>query len=301
MMLYNFNKIYNLNNIINIRVVPCENYLNIMENNLNKKKDILDELDILDKLDKLDEMEERKLINKTLSDINDGLNIISNFLDNKDLYNLSLIDKYHYQKIIKNERNKERLFEYKINKIPIYRSYIHKMGDERTNPIRYIWLKNNFTIEEKAKINNELILKCNSTDLPRYGEIRIIFSLYENGLICQLPSYSGMIKTNSNNPLHKEYTFILCFELKSFYFDNDLDIDLKNDNFNGDLLSNTDIYKKSYENKRYKKIYFINDDYEEISNKNLDNKKEYEYVLEKMLVNLNHMNENDKKKFDNLY
>jgi hypothetical protein len=111
--------------------------------------------------------------------------------------------------------------------------------------------------------------------------------------MCQLPSYSGMIKTNSNNPYHKEYTFIKCFKLKSFYFDNDYE------NEYGNIDDNN---KKLYEKKRYKKIYFINGDYDEFDNNiNLENKKDYEYVLEKMLEDLNYNNENNKQKFDYLY
>ncbi len=290
MISYNFYTNF-IKNKINTRVVPCENYLNILEKyNINK--------DDFDNLEDFENFEKEKN-KKKLNDINDGLSIIIKFLNNKDLYNLSLIDKFHKNKIMKNEEYKKRIFEYKINNIPIYRSYIHKMGDERTNPVRYIWLKKDFTIDEKAKINNRLLLNCASIDFFKYNELRIIFTLYENGLLCQLPSYSGMIKTNSKDPYLKEHTYIICFKSKPDYYDFNENIDL-NENSNFDLYTYTEIKEneKKVKNKKFEKIYYFNSEYEDINLKNINEKKEYEYVLENMIEQLNYINETDSENFN---
>ncbi len=262
------------------RIVPCINYYELLE--MSKDKNYLNELEKLEDFKEIESLEENK---KKIDDINDGINLVINFLDNNDLYNLSKVNKYHYNKIMNNKDYKKRIFLNQLNKIPVYRSHIHKMGDMRTNAVRYLWLKKDFTIEEKALINLELILKCNTDDYPKYGEIRKIFSLYENGLMCQLQSYSGVIKTHSHDPYHKEYTFIVCFVLHSnFGYMNDID----NNNENHDV-------------QKYKIIYFLDEQYDINNKNNEENQPIYKLVIYKMLEELNKMNELNSYKLNNIY
>lgn len=247
-----------IKNIYHTKIVPCKNYKKMLE---------------MKKISKFDEELEYFKDKKELSDINDGLQLICNFLDNKDLYQLSLIDKYHNERIKRNEEHKMRIFKNKINDIPIYQSHIHKMGGTNINAIHYIWLKKDFTIEEKALININLLFRCEISETIKYNEKRIIFTLYDNGLICQLPSSSGMIRTN--DICFKEYTFIFVFKFYSFYDDYE--------EYNENL--------ENEKRRRYKKIYFLNENEKENTDEDIN--KEYHLVINKMLDILNKMNENN--------
>ncbi len=227
-------------------------------------------------------------------DLGDTFEFIYDYLDDKSLYQLKLINKYQKKNIKK--KKPEGLIRYKINKLPIYQSHLHKMGDANSKPKYYKWLKNDFTIEEKALINIHLLEESEEQirELPKYNQKRMIFSLNKDGLIYQLPSSSGIIKpdrSKKENKKDKEYVFIRVFELNNEYELNDgygyflLDYENNNENNNDNKNDEKKIVK------RYKKIYFINDNFNKIFEDDefeiTDNIKE---VLDKMTEKYNEYN-----------
>jgi hypothetical protein len=273
MISYKYNIIENNKNMFYLKIVPCKDYNDYLNIQNIKSDNYLNELE-----NNIFEDYNTDKNKKKISDLNDGFDCILDFLEDNDISNLSMIDKYHYEKMTENKKYKKIIFLNKIKDLPIYRSHIHKMGDMRTSPKRYLWLKKDFSIEEKAKINIELLLKCDTNEYPKYGEIRKIFTLYENGLLCQLPSYSGMIRTHSHDPTHKEYMFIVCFVLHSDY---------------GYIPENNDLNEiNEINDKKFKNIYFLDEQYELNIENNEQNQALYKLVINKMLEELNYRNEN---------
>ncbi len=142
-------------------------------------------------------------------------NIIYQFLDPNDLENLSLCNK-ELNKDIK-EKCKDKLFVSKVKKLPILQSSIHWMANRDSKPIRYHWNKTNFTPEEKAKINIHLLDNLCEYEIPKYGYEGVIFTLHSNGLMCQLPSNSHVIREYERNSGKEEYVFMRLFGVNTFY------------------------------------------------------------------------------------
>ncbi len=247
-------KIFQINNFIKdiftIKIVPCKNYdcyLN-SENNMNSNIN-----NDLEDLNFIDNMNNKK--NKNFEDIKDCINLITEFLNNEEIEELNKTNKFLNKVIYQSEDLKLKIFKNKVSKIDILQSHIHKMGDSKTNPVRYLWNKIDFSIKEKAYINTDLLERCFTNELPRYNEKRIIFSLYKNGLLCQLPSHSGVIKTYSKNKYHKEYVFLVIFKLYD-YFER---FEIGDNKYEFDNLIKKD-YRKLRFNNYYKDILIINND-----------------------------------------
>ncbi len=145
------------------------------------------------------------------SDIN---RYIYNFLDIKDLETVTLTSK-GFQKEINNLYS-DVLFDFRIKKIPIIQSSLHWMCSNNSKPLRYSWKKKDFTPEQKAKINIHLLDNLCDYEYPRYNAQCVIFSLHQNGLMCQLPSTSHIIREYPKDSENKEYAFIRCFIIQDY-------------------------------------------------------------------------------------
>ena len=140
-------------------------------------------------------------------------NNIYEFLDIKELEILSQVNKEFNSDI--RLKHGDKIFKSKMINIPIIQSSLHWMCSNNSVPIRYKWLKTDFTPEQKAHINIYMLDNLSSYEFPRYGVESVIFSLHANGLMCQLPSTSHVIREYPRDSGLKEYSFLRVFSLSS--------------------------------------------------------------------------------------
>ncbi len=146
---------------------------------------------------------------------------IANFLPENDLINLSYTN-LNFNSEIK-QLCKERIFNFQVSKLPIIQSHIHWMANASSKPMRYHWNKTNFTPEEKAKINIHLLDNLSEYQFAKYDIQAVIFTLHDNGLMCQLPSHSHIIREYEKTSGKNEYTFLRNFYINSIWNDEDSD------------------------------------------------------------------------------
>lgn len=142
-------------------------------------------------------------------------NILYEYLTPSEINILSTVNKEFNEDI--KLKQKEKLFEHQISKLPILQSSIHWMGNRDSKPIRYHWLKTDFTPEQKAKINIHLLDNLCEYQMPKHGYLGVVFTLHSNGLMCQLPSNSHIIREYEKETGKIEYTFLRMFVLNTFY------------------------------------------------------------------------------------
>lgn len=140
-------------------------------------------------------------------------NYIYEFLGLEDLENLSKVNKEFNYDINKSFRDK--IFQSKIINIPIIQSSLHWMCSNNSEPKRYLWNKTDFTPEQKARINIHMLDNLCDYEYPRYGVECLIFSLHQNGLMCQLPSSCHVIREYPKSSGLIEFSFIRNFVLSS--------------------------------------------------------------------------------------
>ncbi len=135
---------------------------------------------------------------------------ISTYLNIDEIYNFSMVNKEI------NKSLEEIIFEDKVQKIPVLQSSCHSYTSD-SKMLKYSWTKNNFTPEQIVKINMSLLDRLSCYQEPRYGMEAVIFSLYENGLMYQLPSHNHIIKVNKSD-VPKQFVFTRIFMINPIIY-----------------------------------------------------------------------------------